>query len=75
MPEGTASADKTMVAQEALDLLAEAAPDEPEKVQVVARLARSGAAVGAGAAAGRAEAKADNPPRMRGAERLTMFAI
>jgi hypothetical protein len=41
------------VAQEAFDLLARLAPSDPVKVQV-ARLARSGAAVGAGAAAGRA---------------------
>jgi hypothetical protein len=43
-----------MVAQEVLDLLAEAAPDDPEKVHE-ARLASSGAAVGAGA--GIAEAR------------------
>lgn len=34
VPEGTATLDRTMVAQEALDLLAEAAPPEPEKVHV-----------------------------------------
>ena len=34
VPEGTATFERTMVAQEALDLLAEAAPLLPEKVQV-----------------------------------------
>ena len=64
-PDGTATADKMMVEQEVLDLLAREAPDEPEKVQVVARLARSGAAVGAGAAAGaaRTEVIAERPKR------------
>lgn len=75
MPDGTASADNTMVEQEVLDLLADEAPPEPEKVQVVARLSRSGAAVGAGAAAGRAEAKTDNPPRRRQIECLTIFKM
>lgn len=46
----------TMVAQEALDFEAAEAPEEPEKVQV-ARLARSGAAVGIGIAAGAAATK------------------
>ena len=50
VPDGTATDDSTMVEQEVFDLLAEEAPPEPEKVQVVARLSRSGAAVGAGAA-------------------------
>lgn len=52
--EGTAMLFKTIVAQEVLDLLAEAA-----LVNVrVARLARSGAAVGSGAGAGAAETTA-----------------
>lgn len=75
MPDGTASADRMMVEQEVLDLLADEAPPEPEKVQVVARLSRSGAAVGAGAAAGRAEAKAESPPKRRQAENLTIFRM
>jgi hypothetical protein len=53
VPEGTATLERTMVAQDFLDLLAREAPEEPEKVQD-ALLARSGAAVGAGAAAGAA---------------------
>ncbi len=53
VPDGTAIFDRTIVAQEAFDLEAAAAPPEPEKVQV-ARFARSGAAVGTGAAAGAA---------------------
>lgn len=64
VPDGTARADKTMVAQEALDLLTAAAPLDPENVQD-ALLARSGAAVGAGAAAGRAAAIADVAKRLR----------
>lgn len=58
-PEGTATLDKTMVEQDVLDLLAEDAPLEPEKVQVVALLSRSGAAVGKGAAAGAATARVE----------------
>lgn len=49
-PEGTATEERMMVEQDVLDLLAEEAPLEPLKVHVVARLARSGAAVGTGAA-------------------------
>lgn len=56
VPEGTVMPERTIVAQEALDLLTAAAPLEPEKVQE-ALLARSGAAVGAGIAAGAAETK------------------
>ena len=33
VPEGTATFERTMVAHEALDLLAAEAPDDPEKVQ------------------------------------------
>lgn len=51
VPEGTARADRTMVEQEVFDLLTEAAPPDPGNLQVVARLSRSGAAVGAGAGA------------------------
>jgi len=56
VPEGTATLFKTIVAQEACDLLAAAAPAEPEKVQLVARLATAsgwgaGVIAGAGAAA------------------------
>lgn len=47
-----------MVEQEVLDLLAEEAPLDPLKVQVVALLARSGAAVGSGAGAGAAKTTA-----------------
>jgi hypothetical protein len=47
-PEGTARADRMIVEQDVLDLLALEAPPEPEKVQVVARLLKSGAAVGSG---------------------------
>ena len=50
MPDGTATLDSTMVAQDFLLLLADAAPVEPENVHE-ARFARSGAAVGAGAGA------------------------
>ena len=33
VPDGTATLERTMVAQEVLDLLAAEAPDDPEKVQ------------------------------------------
>jgi hypothetical protein len=48
-PDGTASAERIMVEHEVFDLLADEYPPDPEKVQVVALLSRSGAAVGAGA--------------------------
>lgn len=73
-PEGTATAEMMMVEQEVLDLLAEEAPADPEKVQVVARFfrsLRSGAAVGSGAAAGAATARAA-APRRRARERRTI---
>ncbi len=50
MPDGTAMSDRMIVEQDACDLLAEAAPEEPEKVQEVARFAKLGASVMAGAA-------------------------
>lgn len=50
VPDGTATFDRMIVEQDACDLLAEAAPVEPEKVQEVARLAKLGASVMAGAA-------------------------
>lgn len=59
VPEGTATLDKTIVAQLAFDLLAEAAPLAPENVQE-ARLSRVAAAVTAGAA-GAAETRAAPP--------------
>jgi hypothetical protein len=37
VPEGTATSERTMVAQEDLDLLANAAPLLPENVQVALR--------------------------------------
>lgn len=59
-PEGTLSADRTIVAQSFWDTLASEYPSEPEKVQLVARLPlacdRSGAGVGRGAGAAKAEA-------------------
>lgn len=50
VPAGTATEDKTIVEQEVLDLMADAAPLEPEKVQVEDRRSSADAAVGAGAA-------------------------
>lgn len=59
-PEGTVSADKTMVAQSFWDTLASEYPSDPEKVQLVARLplasAKSGAGVGRGAGTAKTEA-------------------
>lgn len=63
VPDGTAKAERMMVEQEVLDLLADEAPADPEKVQVVARLARSGAAVGAGAGAANTEVIAESKMR------------
>ena len=54
VPDGTATLDKMIVEQEDCDLLAEAAPEEPEKVQEVALLAKLGASVMAGSATGEA---------------------
>lgn len=48
-PEGTATFDSTIVAQDFCDLLAEDAPFEPEKVQVVARSSSFGPCVTSGA--------------------------
>jgi hypothetical protein len=56
-PEGTATDDMMIVEHEILDLLADDAPPDPEKVHVVALFSRFGAAVGAGVAAGAASAK------------------
>ena len=60
MPEGTATAERTMVEQDFWDLLAEDAPFAPEKVQLVALLTSpaSGAGVIAGSAIGEAIAEA-----------------
>lgn len=56
VPDGTATLESTIVEQAVCDLLAEAAPLEPEKVHVVARLAKLGACVMAGSATGDANA-------------------
>jgi hypothetical protein len=60
VPEGTATAERTMVEHDFWDLLAEAAPFDPEKVQLVALLTSpgSGAGVIAGPAIGEAIADA-----------------
>jgi hypothetical protein len=63
VPDGTATEDNTIVAHEALDLLAAAAPLEPENVHE-ALFARSGAAVGAGAAVAREIQVATRPRRV-----------
>lgn len=49
MPDGTATSDRTIVEQDVLDLLADEAPSDPEKVQVVALSSSFGGGVGAGA--------------------------
>jgi hypothetical protein len=53
-----------IVEQDFCDLLADAAPDDPENVQDVARFARFGAAVIAGAGGGEAKAQAAKLARM-----------
>jgi hypothetical protein len=58
VPEGTATLERTIVEQDFCDLLAEAAPDDPENVQEVARFARLGAAVIAGWGGDEAKAQA-----------------
>jgi hypothetical protein len=67
VPEGTATADSTMVEHAVLDLLADEAPLDPENVQLVARSANFGAAVTwAAAGSGRAcAAAAPKRPRMQ----------
>lgn len=60
-PEGTATADKMIVEQEVLLLLADEAPPDPEKVQVVTLFARLGPDVGSGAAAGAARERGAAP--------------
>ena len=50
VPAGTATEERTIVEQEVLDLMAEAAPLEPVKVQVEERCSISDARVAAGAA-------------------------
>lgn len=64
VPDGTATFDKTMVEHEVLDLLAEAAPFEPENVQEVARFSSLAGAVTAGAgAASTTDEKKASPAR------------
>jgi hypothetical protein len=46
VPEGTVMPDRTMVAHDFWDLLAEAAPFEPVKVQLVALFASNGLGAG-----------------------------
>lgn len=63
-PDGTATFDKTMVEHEVLDLLAEAAPLEPENVQEAARFSSVAGAVIAGAgAASTVDEKKASPAR------------
>lgn len=45
VPDGTATLERVMVAQLAFDLLTAAAPVEPEKVQLPARLSSEAAGV------------------------------
>ena len=52
VPDGTATLDRIMVEHDACDLLADDAPFEPEKVQVVALFARAAAGSGGGVMAG-----------------------
>ena len=57
VPEGTVMPDRTMVEHNVWDLLAEAAPLGPVKVQLVALFASNG--LGAGVISGLATAKGD----------------
>ena len=67
LPAGTATFERTIVAQDFLLAEAADAPLEPEKVQVVARLERSAAAVGSGA--GAADARLATSARTREEQR------
>lgn len=73
VPEGTVTAEIVMVAQSALDALAEAAPSDPLKVQE-SRLARVAAGVGAGATAGLAMTTAE-PARTAAKERCIVKVL
>jgi hypothetical protein len=78
VPEGTTSEDKTRVAHDFWLTLAREAPDEPEKVQLVALLTWSavGAGVmsGPGSATGEAAAQAAKAPTIRGTQ-LSDFMV
>lgn len=65
VPAGTATEERMMVEQEVLDLMAEAAPLEPEKVQVEERCSISDARVGAGAALTAAAPSRPTRPNLR----------
>lgn len=74
MPDGTATLERTIVAQEVLDLLADAAPLAPENVQLAARSSILAAWVtcGAGAATGLAIVAAMPQPASKKVERSIM---
>lgn len=69
VPDGTTSEDSTRVAHDFLLTLAREAPDEPEKVQLVALLTLSalgaGVMAGPGAATGEADTQATNAATSR----------
>jgi hypothetical protein len=77
VPDGTATSDRIIVEHDACDLLADDAPLEPEKVQVVALFARaagSGGAVMAGAGWATGEANANAPRAESRAHVISMTA-
>lgn len=69
MPDGTTSEDSTRVAQDFWLALAREAPDEPEKVQLVALLTFS--ALGAGVMAGPCSATGDAATQVAKAARTS----
>lgn len=75
-PEGTATFDNTIVAHDFCDLLAEDAPFEPEKVQVVARSSNFGPCVTEGAeGTTKACTQAEAAKAPRRSETLVMIEI
>ncbi len=72
VPDGTARADRTMVAQEVLDTLAEAAPLAPLKVQLSARLATAFLMLGLGVTAGDGAATTATAPSRAAWRKETM---
>lgn len=72
VPDGTATFDKMMVEHEVLDLLAEAAPLEPENVHEAARFSSVAGAVTAGAGAANATEEKTASPARPMKERMVM---
>lgn len=78
VPDGTATFFNTMVAHDACDLLAEAYPFDPLKVQLDARFSiapAAGAAVTAGAGAAAAETARATTPKRRDEDTIVLVSL